>query len=380
LAWYLFTHPDNPALDELANRLQLHPLHMEDVRSPGERVKVEGSGTYTFALLKTLTLPEQSEQPVLETISIFASHAQMPTGQPAAGSQPAQVGSQAQHVEQAQQVEQTQHVEQTQQIEQTQQVGQEQQVKQAQQPWSQAPTTESQTSQAARKALVGQQTQPLPHAGEPFFIVVADTSKRQVAEALRRAEQECDNALPARLLYLVFDSIVDSYFPAIDALDDEIDALQDKVVRPSSDMLSNIFAVKSNLVDIRRLLVSTRDASMHLQRDSGIALNSEHQLYLRDLYDHISRLLDTVETQRDLLTNALDIYLSSIANRTNEVMKVLTVLSTIALPALVVTGVYGMNVKGLPFVNSPYAAELVGGLTLSLTGLLLGFLRWLRWL
>lgn len=305
--WYHFTKPDDAGLDKLAARFHLHPLHMEDVRSVGERVKVEGAPNYTFGLLKTMTLPTGSDEPVLETISLFASHAQE-------GPQSSQDGDTPTQVDAA-----------------------------------------------------------------PFFIVVADTTKPDVAAALRRAQLECQQASPARLLYLVFDSIVDSYFPAIDALDDEIDALEDRVVAPARDLLTDIFAVKRRLVDARRLLVSTRDASMHLQRDGGIPLNSEHQLYLRDLYDHISRLLDTVETQRDLLNNALDIYLSSIANRTNEVMKVLTVLSTIALPALVMTGVYGMNVKGLPFINSNYAAEAVAGLTLLLTVGLLGLLRYLRW-
>ncbi|WP_233581146.1 magnesium transporter CorA family protein [Acidipila sp. EB88] len=297
MTWYHFKSADDAELDALASKLHLHPLHMEDARSAGERVKVEGSSTYVFALLKTLTLVQGAEDPVLETICIFASHAEE------AGEKPGQA--------------------------------------------------------------------------DPFFIVIADTDKVQVAAALRRAQEECSSAPPPRLLYLIFDSIVDSYFPAIDALDDEIDALEDRVISPAPDLLSEIFAVKRQLVDIRRLLVSTRDASMHLQRDGGLPLDSPHQLYLRDLYDHISRLLDTVETQRDLLNNALDIYLSSIANRTNEVVKVLTVLSTIALPALVVTGVYGMNIKGLPFVDSKYAVEWVATLTLSLTGGLLVLMRWL---
>ena len=293
--WYQFATANDAGFDELAARFHLHPLHVEDARSAGEQVKVEGAATYAFALLKTLTLPPGEDEPVLETICLFASHAQ-------------------------------------------------------------------------------------ESAAESFFIVIANTAKADVTAALRRADQEKDTALPARLLYLTFDSIVDSYFPIIDSFDDEIDALEDRVIRPADDLLNDIFAVKRQLVDARRLLVSTRDASMHLQRDAGIPLDSEHQLYLRDLYDHISRLLDTVETQRDLLNNALDIYLSSIANRTNEVVKVLTVLSTIALPALVVTGIYGMNIKGLPFVDSHYAAAFVLGLTLLLTGGLLGLLRWLRWI
>jgi magnesium transporter len=302
--WYHFTNPSE--LDQVAERFHLHPLHVEDARNANERVKVEGAPHYTFALLKTLVLPEGASEPVFDTISIFASHA-------------------ADH-----------------------------------------PTADKPEPDHEEET-------------EPFFIVVADTAKKDVAAALRRAGQEPDVATPMRLLYLVFDSLVDSYFPTVDGLDDKIDALEDRVIRPSPDLLSEIFSVKRQLVDTRRLLVSTRDASMHLQRDGGVALTSEHQLYLRDLYDHISRLLDTIETQRDLLNNALDIYLSSIANRTNEVMKVLTVLSTVALPALVMTSVYGMNVKGLPFLGSNYAAEYVAGLTLVLTGCLLGLLRWLGW-
>ena len=196
---------------------------------------------------------------------------------------------------------------------------------------------------------------------------------------MRRAEGERDCGNPVRLLYLVFDSLVDSYFPAIDDLDDALDALEDQVISPKPNLLSDIFAVKERLVNARRLLVSTRDAAMHLQRDAGIPMNSEHQLYLRDLYDHITRLLDTVETQRDLLNNALDIYLSSIANRSNEVMKVLTVLSTMALPALVVTGIYGMNVEGLPLAHSHHAAQWILSSTFVFTAGLLGLFRWLRW-
>jgi magnesium transporter len=299
--WFQFQHADDGRLDELAQRFRLHPLHIEDVRSAGERVKVEVAPHYTFALLKTLSLAEGLDEPILTKVCLFAGHSD------------------------------------------------------------------------------GDGT------SESFFLVIADTTRPEVASALRRAEDDRQTATPGRLLYLTFDSIVDSYFPAVDSLDDEIDALEDRVVTPRRDLLSDIFAVKRQLVDLRRLLVSTRDAAMHLQRATTLAgdtrgADAEHQLYLRDLYDHITRLLDMVETQRDLLNNALDIYLSSIANRTNEVMKVLTILSTVALPALVMTGVYGMNIKGLPLEDSPHAVWAVAGLTLLLTGGLLGLLRWMEWI
>jgi len=141
-----------------------------------------------------------------------------------------------------------------------------------------------------------------------------------------------------------------------------------------------VFAIKRELIDLRRVLVNTRDASLHLQRDPGSIINAEHQLYIRDIYDHVARLLDSVETQRDLLNNTLDIYLSSVANRTNEVMKVLTVLGTIALPAIAISGIYGMNLKGLPFENAPNGALYVGAMTIVCTALLLIILRRLKWL
>lgn len=102
--------------------------------------------------------------------------------------------------------------------------------------------------------------------------------------------------------------------------------------------------------------------------------------FLRDLYDHLARNLDMVEIQRDLLNGALDIYLTSLANRTNQVMKVLTVLGTIALPALIVSGLYGMNVEGLPFKNHPHAFTIVTGGVAALSAVFLAVLKLFHWL
>ncbi|WP_348266996.1 magnesium transporter CorA family protein [Edaphobacter paludis] len=218
-------------------------------------------------------------------------------------------------------------------------------------------------------------------AGKDFFITIADPKCPSTAEALARARRDGSDDNPGKLLYLILDTIVDLYFPAIDNFDDRIDNLEDKVIdSPSPEVLQSVFAIKRELIDLRRVLVNTRDASLHLQRDPGSIIDAEHQPYVRDIYDHVTRLLDSVETQRDLLNNTLDIYLSSVANRTNEVMKVLTVLGTIALPVLAISGIYGMNLKGLPLQDSPHGAFYVGGITLLCTALLLIILRKLKWL
>jgi magnesium transporter len=218
-------------------------------------------------------------------------------------------------------------------------------------------------------------------AGKDFLITIADPTCPSTQQSLERARRDGDDEHPAKLVSLILDTIVDLYFPAIDHFDDHIDELEDKVFDdPSPEILQSIFAVKRKLIDLRRVLVNTRDAALHLQRDPDTIIDAKRQPYIRDTYDHVARLLDSVETQRDLLNNTLDIYLSSVANRTNEVMKVLTVLGTIALPVLAISGIYGMNLKGLPFEDSPHGAEWVGGITLIATAILLYVLRKLKWL
>ncbi len=218
-------------------------------------------------------------------------------------------------------------------------------------------------------------------AGKDFLITISDPTCPTTQEALERARRDGDDKHPGKLLYLIFDTIVDLYFPAIDHFHDRIDQLEDQAFdNPTREILPAIFAIKRELINLRRVLVNTRDVALHLQRDPNSIIDSEHELYIRDAYDHIARLLDSVETQRDLLNNTLDIYLSSVANRTNEVMKVLTVLGTIAIPALAISGIYGMNLKGLPFQDSPHGAQWVGGITILATALLLVILRKLKWL
>jgi len=174
MAWYHFRDPDDPGLDTLATQFHLHPLHIEDARSAGERVKVESTHSYTFALLKTLRSQSGKNEPLKRKIVLFASHDKNCADE------------------------------------------------------------------------------------EKFFIVIADTDKEEIAAALRRAEGERDCGNPVRLLYLVFDAIVDSYFPIVESLDEELDALQDRVVVPGQNLLIDIFAVKDRLEPVNTLAAPPR--------------------------------------------------------------------------------------------------------------------------
>jgi magnesium transporter len=185
---------------------------------------------------------------------------------------------------------------------------------------------------------------------------------------------------PAQILYRIFDATVDSYLPVTDRIDDAIDELEELVLAdPTPDVLARIFRERRKLIELRRVLVNTRDVAAHLYRTEHTLIPSELVPFLRDVYDHLARNLDLVETQRDLLAGAMDVYLSSVANKTNQVMKVLTVLGTVALPALVISGYFGMNFKGLPLSESPDGTLIVSGLMIVTTILLLALLRFLKW-
>jgi magnesium transporter len=217
--------------------------------------------------------------------------------------------------------------------------------------------------------------------GPDFCITIADLECPPVREAMERALRAGSETPPSKILYLILDTIVDAYFNTIDLLDDHIDLIEDDVLdKPSPQILQKIFEYKRQLIDLRRIIVATRDVGMHLQRDSGNLINQDLYLYFRDVYDHLLRLADTVDTLRDLLNNTLDVYLSSVANRTNQVMKVLTILSTIALPAVVVSGFFGMNLKGLPLEENPHGTLIATGVTLLITVGLLWILKRSDWL
>lgn len=216
--------------------------------------------------------------------------------------------------------------------------------------------------------------------GRDFVITVEDKNCPPARHLLEQVRNAATGQRADQTFYRIADGVVDSYLPVLDHFSDIIDELEDQVLdRPTPGTLQHIFETKRSLILLRRVLVNTRDVAGHLQRSESELIHREMWPFLRDIYDHVSRNLDLVETQRDLLTGALDIYLSSVANRTNQVMKVLTVLGTIALPALVISGIYGMNLKGLPWTESPHGAAILGGVMAATTAVLLVILRLMRW-
>jgi len=149
---------------------------------------------------------------------------------------------------------------------------------------------------------------------------------------------------PDHLLYRIVDSLVMSYMPLIDQVDAQVDQIEDQVFdRPRKDTLENIFALKRLLLTMRRILLPQREVLNKLSREDYRVIDPKDRVFFRDIYDHLVRLHDLNENLRDLVSGVLDSYLSVTNNRMNEVMKTLTIITTLFMPITFVTGFFGMN-------------------------------------
>ncbi len=151
------------------------------------------------------------------------------------------------------------------------------------------------------------------------------------------------------LAYTLLDLIVDNYFVILEDLGEVIEDLETEVVStPTPATLSQIHRLKRHMIMLRKSVWPLREVISRLERSESILIKDPTILYLKDVYDHVIQIIDNIETYRDILSGMLDIYLSSISNRLNEVMKVLTIIATIFIPLTFIAGVYGMNFKYMP--------------------------------
>ncbi len=183
------------------------------------------------------------------------------------------------------------------------------------------------------------------------------------------------------LAYVLIDAIVDSYFVILDRLGERTETLEDELVaKPDPETLQTIYRLKRDMIFLRRAVWPLREAIGALGRDTSPLLQESTQVYLKDVYDHTIQVIDTVESLRDMVTGMLDIYLSSVSNKMNEIMKVLTIIATIFIPLTFLAGVYGMNFRYMPELESHIAYPLLLiGMT-CVAALMLVYFRIKRWL
>ena len=183
------------------------------------------------------------------------------------------------------------------------------------------------------------------------------------------------------LLYALIDSIVDNYFIILERFGERIEELEEVLLAdPAPATLQEIHGLKRELLFMRRAVWPLREVIGGFQRLESALIRETTLMFLRDVYDHTIQVIDTVESFRDMVSGMLDIYLSSVSNKMNEVMKVLTIIATIFIPITFIAGIYGMNFRHMPELEWPFGYALVWGVILVVVAAMAVFFKKKDWL
>lgn len=173
---------------------------------------------------------------------------------------------------------------------------------------------------------------------------VPGDSFEAVRQRIRRGKGQIRRAGPDYLLYALVDALIDEFFPILEAYGEQVEDLEDEVIlQPSPEVLQRVHQIKRDLLVLRRTAWPERDTVSAFSREESHLISPDTRVFVRDCYDHIIQVIDIIETYRDLASGLQDVYLSSLSNKMNEIMKVLTIISTIFIPLTFIAGVYGMN-------------------------------------
>ena len=182
------------------------------------------------------------------------------------------------------------------------------------------------------------------------------------------------------LLYTLMDIVVDHYFLALEKVDERIEILDDEVINnPDRSQIESIYNLRNLLLTIRKSIWPLREIINQLIKDDGDLLDESIEPYLRDIYDHTIHITETIEQQREVTNGLMEIYLSMMSNKMNEVMKVLTVIATIFIPLTFIVGIYGMNFPNMPEMNWPWAYFAVWGVMIAVVVGMVIYFRKKNW-
>jgi magnesium transporter len=209
------------------------------------------------------------------------------------------------------------------------------------------------------------------HGGQSAAVEVVEEKMDRSPELLLRGVD--------RIAHAVMDAAIDAYFPLLDQIDEFVDSLEQRVFeRFEQGSIRDIFAVKRTVLSLRRHLAPQRDIFNALANRPTPVLSPESQLYFRDIHDHVLRINDSLDTYRDLLSSTLDSYLTQVSNRLGIATKGLSVIATVTLPFVIVSGMWGMNFQHIPMSDHPYGFWILLGVQMAIGLVLLVLLRLLR--
>ncbi|MBD2341920.1 magnesium/cobalt transporter CorA [Calothrix sp. FACHB-156] len=227
--------------------------------------------------------------------------------------------------------------------------------------------------------------------GKTYLLTVQEEPEHDCFDAVRSRIEKSKGIIRKSgadyLTYALLDAIIDGFFPVLERYGEQIEDLENEVItKPTQKTLQKIYKIKRELLQLRRAIWPQRDVISSLMRDSGENISDEVQIYLRDCYDHAVQVIDMVETYRELTSGLMDVYLSAVSNKMNEIMKILTVVSSIFIPLTFVAGIYGMNFNtekspyNMPELNWYFGYPLCLAVMAAIAGGLL-FFFWRRgWL
>ncbi|MFZ4508388.1 MAG: magnesium/cobalt transporter CorA [Fimbriimonas sp.] len=189
------------------------------------------------------------------------------------------------------------------------------------------------------------------------------------------------HATPAsHVLHTLIDAIVDAYFPALDALEDEVDDITDRIFNGDTTHVANILRLKRRTIEFRRHLGPLREVLNSLLRRDQELISADIRPYFADIYEHSLRLIEMIEIHRDALSSLLDIHLSTVSNNLNQVVKQMTVVSTVLMASALIAGIYGMNFKMMPETEWVYGYPMSIGLMVVVALAIIAVFKRIKWI
>jgi magnesium transporter len=203
-----------------------------------------------------------------------------------------------------------------------------------------------------------------------------------VRERLRNSKGRVRTQGADYLLYVLMDAIVDNYFNLMEVMGEKIEELEENLFdeKSNNDLIQDIHGLKREILKIRRAVYPLREVVNRMDKVETSLVTEKTQLYLRDLYDHVIQVSESIDIQRELIWSLMDMYMTTISNRMNEVMKVLTIMATIFIPLTFIAGVYGMNFENIPELKFEYAYFVLWGVMVVLFLGMLYYFKRKEWL
>ncbi|WP_314270415.1 magnesium/cobalt transporter CorA [Capnocytophaga sputigena] len=221
--------------------------------------------------------------------------------------------------------------------------------------------------------------------GKNYLITFQESEGEDVFEPVRKRLQNTDSSLRKRpadyLLFGLLDAIVDNYFVILDKVSDKIETIEDEIItHPREDMISEIQLLKKSAIFLQKSIMPSREVVNKIEKNPHHLIDTDTKHYFRDLHDHTIQIVETLSTYRDILWGLTDTYMGAMSNKMNNIMRLLTLISTIFIPLTFIVGVYGMNFKYMPELELWWAYPLVWLVIIGISVAMIFYFKRKKWL